>query len=206
VLPALALFHTEFQSPYQRYFPHDHPFWETFTRQWLACADVTAKDACSQVLDRQQFAKVAAQKTSAIKIPLAAVCHRYHRTDLIEVWWRFEDLLGCWHQMSDDVRDWYNDMSHDNVTYFLSTAARRKRADESIEAWVIREGYAWAVDLIAGWMADMKLAAAEMGSPAVLSYLNLRDSNQRRQHTRLLEALPRVEHFLADLRSLGKGA
>ena len=31
LLPALGVFHAEFQRPYERYFEYDHPFWEYFT-------------------------------------------------------------------------------------------------------------------------------------------------------------------------------
>jgi hypothetical protein len=50
---------------------------------WFASADVTIQDADSTEIDREQFMRVAAQKTCAVKIPLAAVCHRFGRPDLL---------------------------------------------------------------------------------------------------------------------------
>jgi hypothetical protein len=120
LLPALSFFHTRFQSPYQRYFEHAHPFWDFFNTVWLHSAEVTMKDASLLDIDRTKFMQVTSQKTCAMKIPLAAVCYRYGLVDLITPWAEFVDLFGCWHQMWDDLFDWLKDLNSETNTYFLS--------------------------------------------------------------------------------------
>jgi hypothetical protein len=80
LLPALGFFHTHFQFPYQRRFPADHAFWEDFAATWLRSADVTVRDLALGEIDRAAFEQVSSQKTCAVKIPVAAVCHSHGRT------------------------------------------------------------------------------------------------------------------------------
>jgi len=42
LLPAGGYFHAEFQSPYQRWFPADHPFWRDFQAAWNEQAEAAA--------------------------------------------------------------------------------------------------------------------------------------------------------------------
>ena len=76
LLPALGYFHTQFQAAYQWHFEHDHPFWEFFKTAWFHSAAVTMKDSSLTDLDQDQFVQVAARKTYAARIPLAAVCYK----------------------------------------------------------------------------------------------------------------------------------
>ena len=137
---------------------------------------------------------IAAKKTSAAKIPLAAVCHRYRRQDLIEPWVDFHDVLGCWHQMWNDLRDWTADERNGIATYFLSHARQAKGPNETIAEWVIREGYDWGLTALDGWMRDMKDRATALRSPDLVEYLTRRDALERRRH----------EDIRSGLRNLGK--
>ena len=194
LLPALSFFHVNLQTPLQKYFDSGHPFWEFFLRIWLHCADVTIADCSRTSFDAEEFVAIAAKKTSAAKIPLAAVCHRYGRQDLIEPWVDFHDVLGCWHQMWNDLRDWTADERNGIATYFLSHARQAKGPNETIAEWVIREGYDWGLTTLDGWMRDMKDRATALRSPDLVEYLTRRDALERRRH----------EDIRSGLRNLGK--
>ncbi|MBI3797078.1 MAG: hypothetical protein HY268_08935 [Deltaproteobacteria bacterium] len=174
LLPVLGFFHTEFQRPYHRYFNHDHPFWPYFTTLWFHSAEVTILDAQLSEFDAAQFMNIAAQKTCAAKIPLAAVCYQYDRTDILPAWSQFSDRFGCWSQMLNDTFDWLKDSQSQTGTFFLSEAKRRKHPTESITEWVIREGGEWGMDTLATWMAELRALAQDLASPGLIAYLDTR--------------------------------
>lgn len=182
LLPAAGFFHTQFQSPYQRYFAAAHPFWELFRRVWFHAADSTIRDAALTNIDRDTFITVAAQKVSAARIPLAAVCYRYERPELIAEWSRLVDLLGAWHQMFNDLLGWHKDLAHGAHTYLLSEAERQRAPGETVAAWVLREGFAWAMAALEGWMAELRALAAGLGSPALERYLDGRAGQLRARY------------------------
>jgi hypothetical protein len=195
LLPALGLFHTHFQAPYQRYFGPEHPFWAFFKAVWFTSADITIRDAGSTEIDGELFVQVAAQKTCAVKIPLAAVCYHLERPDLLAPWSQLTDLFGCWHQMLNDLFDWRRDMEHQTPTYFLAEAARRRGPAESVAEWVIREGFGWGMGLLHAWMAEIETLAAGLGSPDLAAYLNARQAM-------LLERKAKVDAGLQGMRRL----
>jgi hypothetical protein len=176
LLPALNFFHSQFQTTYQLYFAHDHPFWDFFAATWLHSAEVTFKDAYLNDIDEAQFQQVAAQKTCAVKIPLAAVCYHYQRPDLIEPWSRFVDTFGCWHQLLNDVFDWQRDETRHTRTYFLCEAERRRKSGESVSGWVVREGFGWGIDKLDGWMSALQMQAGQLRSPELGDYLDTRQA------------------------------
>jgi hypothetical protein len=196
LLPAVGFFHTQFQTPYQRHFPDTHPFWELFKRVWFHTADATAHDAALLKIDRAAFITVAAQKVSAAQIPLAAVCYRYERTDLIADWARLIDLLGAWSQMLNDLTSWHRDLTHGTPTYLLSEAERRRRADETTAAWVLREGFAWAITTLEGWMAEIDSLAERLGSPELQRYLAQRSAQIRTKYEQSQAGLRSAAHLL----------
>ncbi|NLF13346.1 MAG: hypothetical protein GX597_16300 [Anaerolineaceae bacterium] len=186
LLPALALFHTGFEAPYHRTFEPGHAFWPIFRSVWFASADATVEDASSTHIGHEAFVRVAARKTCAVKIPLAAVCYRCGRPDLMAPWWQFVDVFGCWHQMLNDLFDWRRDMEHETRTYFLSEAGRQRNPGESVAGWVMREGFCWGMGRLHGWMAELQALAATLGSPALATYL-------QRRRAMLLERQETVE-------------
>lgn len=197
LLPALGLFHTQFQTPYQRYFEHDHPFWELFTSVWFTSADVTMVDASLTEVDRTQFMQVAAQKTCAVKIPMAAVCYRYEQPGLITPWAEFVELFGCWHQMRNDLFDWRRDLRNQARTYFLSEAERRKRPAETVAEWVVRDGFAWGLNNLEAWMSELKALARDLKSPELGAYLDLRDTMMGKQKEEVMDGLQNVAKLFA---------
>ncbi len=189
LLPALSVFHTEFQSTYAKRFSATHPFWKFFATTWFHSADVTIQDSSSLDMNRQQFVHVAAQKICAIKIPLTAICYSYATPDLLDAWTDFVDIFGCWHQMANDLFHWYEDNAIGTPSYFLAEAQRQKTANESIAEWVTRAGLQWGLSLLAEWMNELQARAVDLHSSELLGYLRFRDELLQREGQEMMEAL-----------------
>jgi hypothetical protein len=194
LLPVLAFFHTEFQSAYQTYFPAAHPFWDVYRTVWFGTHQAAIVDAQLTSIDLPAFETMAAQKVSAARIPVAAVCHYYGRTDVMDAWFALVHCLGKWSQMFNDVFDWHKDNANGNQTYFLSEASRLKLPHETLAGWVVREGFAHGCDTLHEWMREAQdLAAA----------LNCSELNQHlAERSNLFEA--RAHKSLEGLQALGK--
>jgi hypothetical protein len=174
LLPITALFHSEFLKSYHRYFAFSHMFWTAFDAHWTASTEVVIKEATLQNLDYEQFRTIAANKLCAAKIPLVATVSFYGLQDVLPAWLRFFDHLACCWQFADDLYDWKKDLLHGTTTYFLTEAARRKREAESVEGWVIREGFAWGSALLQSWLPALWRMVDELGSPQMNHYLRRR--------------------------------
>jgi hypothetical protein len=194
LLPALNFFHTRFQAVYHTYFPADHAFWPFFQTLWFRSGEVAMADAAIRSIDQAAFVEIAAQKICAAKIPLAAVCYRYNRPELIKPWSDLVDLLGAWHQFFNDLSGWPEDARNGAVTYFLSEAERRRHAKEPLVSWVAREGFDWAIETLAAWMLALTAQAKVVNSSACLAYLNLRQ----------MMLLERVDEIKVGLQTLAK--
>jgi hypothetical protein len=189
LLPALNFFHTRFQQAYQPYFAADHPFWTYFTATWFHSGDVTMHDAALTDINEAQFKQIAAQKICAAKIPLAAVWYRSEQLDCLTLWSHLVDLLGCWHQMHNDLFSWHRDETRQTCTYFLSEARRRRNSDEPTVAWVAREGFAWAIAKLQSWMSELKAFAGQLRSPDLGNYLENREALLLEQKEMLVKGL-----------------
>lgn len=197
LLPALNFFQTQFQAAYQRYFAASHPFWSFFNLTWFHSAEVTLQDAFLSNLEATHFEQVAAQKTCAAKIPLAAVCFHYDHPELIEPWSRWVDLFGCWHQLLNDLFGWYRDYARQAQTYFLAEAERRRQPDEPVAGWIAREGFAWAIEKSEGWMSTLKILAEELQCPDLHAYLETREALLRRQAKEVAAGLETIGKIAA---------
>lgn len=198
LLPALGFFHTQFQGAYQAFFNGDHPFWQLFRAAWFFAAEATVKDAGLADVDLGQFWETAAQKVSAVRIPLAAVCYRYDRPDLIGPWSELARALGGWHQLLNDVLDWQRDLARGGRTYFLSEAARRgQQSPGAVTAWVIEEGFEWGVETLRAWLAGLQDQAAPLQSPPLLAYLHRREVMLRQQQQEVAAGLQQLARILA---------
>jgi hypothetical protein len=189
LLPALGFFHTEFQTPYHRHFGHEHPFWDYFAKVWFHSAEVTMLDGSMSDFDSTQFEKIAAQKLCAAKIPLAAVCYKYGRTDVLPAWSCFLERYALWSQMLNDTFDWLKDSQHKAGTFFLSEARRRKSPDESLTEWVIREGFGWAMARLEALMYELRALANDLKNPSILEHLDTRAATLARKRDRVFEGL-----------------
>ena len=192
LLPLLGILHANFYRAYTRLFPAADPFWDYFDRYWDGTMEAALRDKRLGEISSNDFTGIVARKTSGIKIPLAAVCCRYGRLDLLEPWCAFYDTLACWQQMLDDTFDWMRDLQHGNSTFFLSEGNRQKRAGESIAGWVVRGGFAWAIDRLSSMMQDARGCAAQLESPALLRFLEYRDAEVREYAARLTQPLKEV--------------
>lgn len=197
VLPALYVFHAEFVRSYQGLFGSADGFWDELAATWLESAEMASRDAINGAATRAQFTETSARKVVAARIPLAAVCHRHGRTDLLEPWYRFVDLFGRWHQMLNDISGWQIDLEHGRQTYFLSRAPTRARS--AVGAWFVKEGLAAGFDELDGWMDECIAAASDLGSPPLSAYLASRRAGvvaQRDEMMRRLQPLLRLASTL----------
>lgn len=153
------------------------------------------KDASLADVDREQFMQLAAKKTCAAVLPVAAVCYRYGRPDLIEPWSQFLDLFGRWHQMWNDLFTWLRDVRTQTRTYFLSEAERRKQPGELVTEWMIREGLDWGSQVLEAWMHELVAASKNMGSEDLVAYLDSRSTILQQQRERVAGDLERVVSF-----------
>jgi len=175
VVPLLIVLHAEFEETYHRHFPASHAFWDVLARSSYQAAETASRDANERHITREHFLASSARKVAGAKIPIAAVCHRYDRSDLVAPWSDFVDLLGRWHQMLNDMLGWNRDLQRETPTYFLSEALARAGPSGSIAEWVVSDGYQWGMRQLAPWMTDLKAAARELESPALVAYLEGRD-------------------------------
>jgi hypothetical protein len=176
LLPMVHFFLYECHRPYYAHFTVGHAFWDSFEETMLKGVTVTAQDAVVQDIGLEHFEQITARKTCFVKIPIAAVCFRYERPDLIVPWAAFADQFGRWHQMYNDFFDWRKDLEFKTRTYFLSEADRRRRANESVTGWVLREGFDWGRQVLISWMVQLKSRGAELDCPALTAYLDKREA------------------------------
>ena len=195
LLPAAGFFHAHFQRPYHEHFEPGHPFWSFFFETWTQAAEATTRDAFLETVEESDFLAVSGRKFLAAKIPIAAVCFRYQRRDLLAEWCGFLDRLGCWHQMVNDLFDWLKDEHLGHNTFILCEARRRRQPGEAVAGWMAREGFVWAIARLNRWMSDLQSWAPRLGCPQVEPYLRFRSSvlaDQARQAESGLRAVRRL--------------
>lgn len=179
LLPLLGIFHTAFHRAYTRLFPPDDPFWDHFDRHWSGVTEAAIRETCLTGLSLEDFNAISARKTVGVKIPLAAVCCRYDRPDLLPSWCAFYDAFAAWQQMVDDTLDCMRDLRHGTPSFFLSEGERQKSPGESIAGWVVRRGFAWGIDHASAIMAGLRTDAGRLGSPELVRFLEYRDAEIR---------------------------
>lgn len=196
LLGAATFLQIYIQRPYQRHFAADHPFWRVFGDVCTLTADVTVQDAELETVTAQDFRLVASQKVCGSKIPVAAACFRWDRTDLIPAWFRFIDCLGEPHQMLNDLMGWHKDWQHQHRTYLLSEAERRKAPSEAATAWIIRDGIDWGLSRVEGWL-DEAAGAAPLANADALAFVNNRLATLSDLRAKLEPGLQAVQRLLA---------
>jgi hypothetical protein len=192
ILPATAFFHTEFQATYQKYFEAAHPFWEVFRSAWFSASDAVAHEFNLDRIRQAEFERITVSKLAGARIPLAAVGFRYTTGQTMQRWENFALSLARWSQMEDDLFDWHHDLRHGKTSYFLSEANRRKGFD-TVDAWVIREGFQQGVETLQRELSALRDLARRLNSPDVASYLDLRESMLEGQKTRISKAFQVLE-------------
>jgi hypothetical protein len=187
ILPATAFFHTEFQATYQKYFEAAHPFWEVFRSAWFSASDAVTHEFSLDRIGEAEFERVTVSKLAGARIPLAAVGFRYGTGQTLQRWENFALALARWSQMEDDLFDWHDDLHHGKTSYFL-TEANRRRGSDTVEAWVIREGFQQGVQILQWELSALRDLARPLNSPDVVSYLDLRKTILESQKIRIDEA------------------
>ncbi|HZY49010.1 MAG TPA: hypothetical protein VFE64_04450 [Devosia sp.] len=182
LLPAGGYFHAQFQSPYQRWFPADHPFWATFQAAWNEQAEAAAVEAELVEIDLPAFLSVSALKFGAAKGPLAAAAYRYGREAELPAWFAFVDRLGALSQLANDLFDWHHDSLAGINTYIQSEYRRRRGGpDETIHRWIMREGFELGAAQIRDWHRDLQAMAAALGAPEATLWLERRGALLERE-------------------------
>lgn len=173
LLPALHILHSRFVDPYRRRFPPQHPFWSKFESAWYQTAEVTMRDFLAREIDRVEFETISAKKTGAVRIPLAAVAMSEAHPEHLEPWYQLVDLLGCWHQMINDLFSWPRDLSSGAVTYLVSEG-RRRAGEGALSTWFVDEGFSWASQQVEHYAAQVETCASGLGSSDLIAYLKQR--------------------------------
>jgi hypothetical protein len=180
LLPAVGLYHLEFQAPYQVRFAADDPFWPAFAAAWAEGHEASTVDAQLDDLDEQSFARVAARKVAAGRIPLWAVARRHGLSAPPETWLRFFDAWCAWHQLHDDLTDWQRDAAGDKRTLLLCEGRRRCLPGETLTGWGLREGFHLGVGWLDRDLAALRPLAQATGSEPLLRYVDGRGQLLRR--------------------------
>lgn len=126
-------------------------------------------------VDREAFERTSSRKTGAVRIPIAAVCHYREHEPLRQGWDELAEAIGRWHQFHNDVFGWRKDLAHGSMTYFLSEGQRRR--PDAVEAWVVEEGFGWAMTELNEMMRQVKGIATALDANEVLWYLDERHEN-----------------------------
>ena len=142
-------------------------------------------------MTRSQFVETCARKTAGATVPLAAVACRAGRPEASQPWSELVERFGRWHQMLNDIRDWARDLALGRATYFLSEAERRSPGAPA--SWVLREGIVWGTAELDAWMTDAIDAAAGLGSPPLLAYLEGRKADADQEWRQAMETLATLE-------------
>ena len=200
VLPILTFYHAEFQQTYYRYFPYGHPFWEACDAATMASAEMASRDAELAEIDRTRFLEISARKIAGVRVPIAAVCHRYQRTNLISPWFNLVDMFGRWHQMLNDIRGWSRDLEAGRRTYFLSQAAAAAGEDGSVAEWVIGDGLSWGASQLDEWMGELLELSDGLGSPQLTTYLAERRTLLAIEWKELQPSLTALRHLASTMR------
>jgi hypothetical protein len=181
LLPMLSVWDAQFQATYSRHFPPDHLFWQYFHQTLHRTAAVTAQEATLKHIDRSAFFDFSAAKSCGATIAMMAVCCRLGRLDVFPAWVRFWEAFASWNQMRDDLFDWHRDSKSGIPSYLLSEGDRRKTAEESFDDWFVREGFAWATELLGEWTRDLAEKTKFLNNPAVEHYVEFRVGDLNRQ-------------------------
>jgi hypothetical protein len=203
ILPAAAFFHTQFQLAYQPYFEATHPFWRVFQEEWFSSAEAVAREVDLQSIGIPEFEQVSVKKVCAVKIPLAATAYHYRKSCQISQWWRFAEALAGWAQMLDDLFDWYQDLRHRKNSYFLSWANQAKGPEESIESWVLREGFNLGVGDLQRCFPQLHGTARHLNSPEVENYLDFLEKMLAKDAARIGEGLQTLREIATALGAEG---
>jgi hypothetical protein len=193
LLPLLTSLFAHCTHALQNLFPHGDQFWAYFHKLIDLATEGMVVDFTATDLGSEDFCRLAAQTFYCALIPVAAVLCRYKRCDQFERWSELWHAFSAWNQMQDDIRDWYMDQKNGLCTYLLSQAQRIKRKDESVEQWMIRDGYRWSMGVLNQFAKRVREIAAELNIPEMEKELKARTDQGSRQLEHLCDTLSRID-------------
>jgi hypothetical protein len=198
LLPLLTSLFAHCTHALQNLFPHGDQFWAYFHKLIDLSTEGMVADFTATDIGSEDFCQLAAQTFYCALIPMAAVLCRYNRCDQFERWSEFWHAFSAWNQMRDDVRDWYADKESNLCTYLLSQARRLKRQDESVEEWMIRDGYRWSIGVLNQFANRARELTAELNVPEMEEELEA-------QYDRLSQHLERLCNTFSQIdRDMGR--
>ncbi|HXE63851.1 MAG TPA: hypothetical protein VN519_09945 [Bryobacteraceae bacterium] len=171
LLPMAAFFHYNFQAVYAGWFAPGSLFWKYFGELWIGMADATVSGSRTAVFADGDLEKATARKIAAVKIPVAAVCFRYGREDMLDGWFAFYDAFCCAHELLDDFCDCFSDMAAGRSSYLLSRAVREKLPGETMESYMIRAGLEQGYAAISEWLDEAHRRAEMLASERLVSFV-----------------------------------
>lgn len=205
LLPMTAFFHAEATRVYHRYFEREHPFWKYFSFWNAQSAALAIEDGLNEHITWDDFKQIAGKKVVGGKIPVAAVLAYYDRLGDLTTWEHFYDKLSCWHQMFNDVLSWHQDIQHGTVSYFLCEGNRRKKANETRLAWLLREGFSWGLETLIEWLQELHVLADNLHSPGLTGYLQYRENLLQTQISDLKGSVGIMAQLLTQEKEISNG-
>jgi len=196
LLPLLTSLFAYFNRTLQNLFPHNDPFWTYFYKVIDLSTEGMVADFSAASLTSEDFLQLAGQKSYCVVIPIAAVLCKYKRCDQFEHWSELWHAFSAWNQMRDDLRDWYLDSKNGLCTYLLSQAQRLKREDESVEQWMIRDGYRWSIGVLNQFAERSRELTAELNVPEMEEELELQYDRLNQHLEHLCDTFSRIDHDL----------
>jgi hypothetical protein len=171
LLPMAAFFHYNFQAAYSGWFEPGNPFWECFRELWIGMADATVAGSRRVAFSESDLRAATLGKIAAVKIPVAAVCFRYGREDLLDGWFGFYDAFCCAHELLDDLCDCFSDLAAGRSSFVLSQADRARRPCETIESYMIRSGLEQGYDAVSEWLGEAQRRAELLESGLLVNFV-----------------------------------
>jgi hypothetical protein len=205
LLPAVCVLHAEFQSSYARRFSADHPFWIGFHEAWASGSDAALAETLLPSVDEESFVRISARKVSASIIPMRAVAWHHGVGDLPGPWASLFPVLCSFHQRYNDLFDWQRDLEAGARTWFLCEAERRRHGDESVSAWVAREGFELCMSRLESDLAQLDAFALATGCTALRQYLEVRRAILDDAATNARAGLAALGPLLAAFTGSGQG-
>lgn len=201
LLPAVCVLQAEFHVSYAALFPSDHPFWQSFFVDWARAHQAAVEETALTDIDEPTFVRVSAQKVSAGILPLRAVALRKGLAAIPTDWMKLFEALCVFHQRHNDLFDWKRDLGTGAHTWILSDGNRRKRADESMLAWMVREGFEHGLARLTADLDALDALAAATDSASLMGYLSMRRALLRAAADDARAGLAAVGPLLAALHS-----
>src|SRR5262249_26922130 len=172
------------------------PFWaEVFERNWIGMADATTRGFSMSDYEEDDFSAVTGEKGGGGYISAAAVCYPHFEERVLGPWLEFLFRFTHFQEMLDDFCDWHEDLAAGRSSYLLCEAARRKEANESVEAYLMREGLAWGYSKLMTFHERASAAAACLDSPPLEAYLRHRLEQAASYWNPIQEAMAPLSHL-----------